>query len=153
MVASAVLVVASARAEKAVGYVAPPYALRFARSLVFAGVIGAAIAGILFALQLWIHRGNISRHRKKLYLLCVVAIAVFAAFIAAADNINDEGWNPSHISSFFIALLLPLAILLLAPSPPSWIDWLVAIALTPLFFWGLRYLLFFVQNAGFDLSW
>jgi hypothetical protein len=150
------LVLLSARialAEKSSDYVAPGVFVRFARSFVFLGVAGGAVALLLFLIQRWIHRANITRERRIRYWLLFAVLVLTGALFAAGDEMNDEHWNPPFSGTFALAPLLAIAILVLTPARPAAVEWITAIGLAPFFFFGMRYVLFFAQYAGFDLSW
>ena len=140
-------------AEKSTNYTAPPYLVRFGRSVVFLGITGMSVAAILFFVQLWLSHGLVARTGRVIFWQTTGALILVAAMLAATDDMNDERWNPAHTGSFILTILLPLAVLLLRQSRANATAWFVAIGLVPFFFILLRWLLFSIQSIGFDMSW
>lgn len=141
-----------ARARTALGHVPPSVLERFGRSLVFIGVMGVLIGGLLALCIRGAVGQRASRFRYWTFGLVVLACVVAGAALATTDALNSGARNPAMYGAFGLTPLLAAAVLLLQPRRTVG-GWIFALLLTPPFCLGVLLLLSFIQQAGFSLAW
>jgi hypothetical protein len=141
-----------ARAKTALGKVPPSVLERFGRSLVFIGVMGVLIGGLLALCIGGAVGQRASRFRNWTFGLVVLACVLAGAALATTDAMNDGARNPAMYGAFGLTPLLAAAVLLLQPRRTAG-GWIFSLLLTPPFCVGVLFLLTFIQEAGFNLAW
>jgi hypothetical protein len=102
----------SAIAKKVIGYIPPPYYIRFLISFFTLAPIGIIAGGLSYYAARYFDYENCIMNRR-LFLLILIVLILIGSFAGASDSFNDECWNPAMLGSVALALIIPTASLIL----------------------------------------
>jgi len=122
-------------AKRPSDYLPPPYVLRLARSVITLSVFACVIVVVLYGVCLLLDRAG-PRAARKQFVVVVAGLTLLGGGFAAADALNDEGWNPAMSGGLVLSLSAPAALLLLARARPLWFRLLLGGGLMiPVYYW------------------
>jgi hypothetical protein len=102
----------SAIAKRVIGYIPPPYYIRFLISIFTLTPIGFITGGLSYYGARFFDYETCMKNRK-LFFAMLFAFIFIGSFIGASDGLNDECWNPAMLGSVPLSLIIPIAALIL----------------------------------------
>lgn len=139
-------------AERPTTYQPPPLEVRLMSALFLLGGAGLLLSGLLLLMQKR-RIAEVPRRRARMFAVMVVLFIAIGIVTAANVLSFGEDRNPEWLGSFFLAPILPSAILILQPRRPSVFDYIAALGLTPLFWFALFVSLASVRFAADLPGW
>ena len=124
-----------ALAKRPSDYLPPAYILRLASSLITLSVLAGALGVVLYGMCVLLDQAG-SRAGRTRFAGIVAGLTLVGAALAAADALNDEGWNPALWGGLVISLSAPAALVQLARARPLWVRVLLGGGLViPVYYW------------------